>query len=329
MSIIREDFTIDRKKASAIVIAAAVILISAITALSACTGRTPSIDERHAATLHSEGAIGAIEAIEDDAKFEIIAPQAFVYSGETGKIVYLRGSEKIIYPASTTKLLSILCALNILDENELVTPNEDALSLVAEHSSLAFVKPHHTLTVEMLIEGMLLPSGNDAAYALACAAGEKLTDGEMTGKEAVEAFVSEMNRYAEEIGMCGSHFTSPDGFFDEDHYSTVEDMAILSLIASKNEIIMRYAGVREDSVTYASGHTITWHNTNLLLDPESKYYSPCVTGLKTGSLDGNSCMICTFSVGNRNFIAGVFTEPDGDVRFADMKKIVDYYTKMC
>lgn len=326
MSIIREDLNMGRKKATAFVVSAAVIMLSMIIILSSCGKNGINIDGRRTAVLHGDGAIGAIEAIDDEVEFEITAPQAFVYSVDAGKIIYIKGYEKIIYPASTTKLLSIICALNVLGPDELVTPG-DELELVSEHSSIAYVRSHHTLTVEMLIEGMLLPSGNDAAYALAAAAGAKLSNDKSHGKDAVKVFVDEMNRYASEIGMCGSHFTSPDGYFDGNHYSTVEDMALLSSIASKNTIIMRYASLLSDDVTYASGHTITWHNTNLMINPESEYYSPCVTGLKTGTLEGNVCLICTFSAADKDYIAGVFTEPDSETRFGDMKKIVDYYTQ--
>ena len=140
---------------------------------------------------------------------DVKAPQCYVYSVNTGTMLYLKGRGEILYPASTTKLLTIMYALTLLSPDELVTPG-DELSLVGEFSTIAYVRPNHTLTVEMLIEGMLLPSGNDAAYVLAAAAGRKLTDDKtVNGVEAVGFFVEGMNSYAKTLGMTGSHFTSP------------------------------------------------------------------------------------------------------------------------
>lgn len=297
--------------------------------LLSCKSRTASLSGRQSAVLHSDGAIGAmaIENIPDDvSKYpKIAAAQAFVCDADSEKMLFARGAGKVLYPASTTKLLSILCALEILDTDAEVTPG-DELDLVNEHSSLAFVRRNHTLTVEMLIEGMLLPSGNDAAYALAAAAGKELAGEKASAREAVDTFVAYMNDYAERLGMCGSHFTSPDGFYDPDNYSTVEDMALLSLAASKNPIITKYACLESDNVTYASGHTNTWINTNRMLHEDDAYYDPSVTGLKTGTAaEDNTCFICTFTVGEKNYIAGVFSEIDKDIRFEDMKKIVDFY----
>lgn len=316
-----------RKKTLRFAGAAVCMLLCAAAVLCSCGKRRISIDDRRAAVLHADRTLAALSSVEvrgSGDELRIDAPQAFVYNADTEKIIFERGKEKILYPASTTKLLTALCALEVLSPEELITPGNE-LEMVNEHSSIAFIKTHHTLTCEMLIEGMLLPSGNDAAYALAAAAGNRLSECEMSGAEAVSVFVSEMNRYAKEIGMCGSNFTSPDGYFDEEHYSTVEDMAILASSAAENDIIMKYARLASDNVTYASGHTNTWKNTNLLLDPESKYYCPEVTGLKTGSLENNYCMICTFESRGVRYIAGVFTEIDGETRFADMKKIVEYY----
>ncbi|MBQ8005292.1 MAG: D-alanyl-D-alanine carboxypeptidase [Clostridia bacterium] len=294
--------------------------------LSGCSGSgNVDITERRAAALHAEGQAFSISNIETPSHLalELEAAQAFVYDMQNEKYLYLLGADKILYPASTTKLLTALYALEILSPDELVTPG-DELDMKNEQSAIAFIKKHHTLSVEMLIEAMLLPSGGDAAYALAAAGGRRLSEGEISASLAVELFVAGMNEYASVLGLCGSSFTSPDGFYDPENFSTIEDMAILSQAASKNEIIMKYASLPSASVVYASGHTNSWLNTNRMLHKESEYYSPYVTGLKTGTLEGNSCLICTLNIDGKNYIAGVFSVKSENGRYDDMQKIIEF-----
>jgi len=274
------------------------------------------------AELHDKDDLGYIPVSAEVLDVEIGAKQAFVYDCSRGEIVYLKGERQVVYPASTTKLLSILTALEHLSPDEIITPGEE-LSLVGEGSSIAYINENHRLTVEMLIEGMLLPSGNDAAMVLAAAAGNRMSDGEATGKEAVEIFVQGMNDYAKTLGAIDTHFTTPDGLAGDDHYTTLEDMILICRAAANNELIRRYASLAEDRVTYESGHTNTWINTNVMLDPDSDYYHPAVTGLKTGSLDRNYCVISTVEQDGARYIVGIFGAKDKNARFADTITIID------
>lgn len=309
-------------------LAAVLIFAFAISLIGCGESRTVDIKYRRAAVLHSEDKGFAIENIasSNEDNISLCAAQAFLYDADAEKYILKKGAEKILYPASTTKLLTALLALELLPADLLVTPGEELL-LKNEQSAIAFVKENHTLSVEMLVEAMLLPSGGDAAYALAASGGYAIGGENITAREAVSLFIEKMNDYAKEIGMCGSNFTSPDGFFDPQNYSTVEDMTLLALAAMKNEIIMKYASLPSASVTYASGHTNTWRNTNRMLHEEDEYYSPYVTGLKTGTLEGNSCLICSFTINGRDYIAGVFTEKEEDLRYIDMSTIIDFCEK--
>lgn len=278
---------------------------------------------RPAAELHEEGALGYIPCAADLKHFAgVRSPQYFVYSVDSGEFVGIRGQNDRVYPASTTKLLTILYALTLLDPAEEVTPGNE-LTLVGAGSSIAYVKAEHTLTVEMLIEGMLLPSGNDAAYALAAAAGYKLNSDAADGVEAVEVFMQGMNAYAETLGLCGSHFTVPDGLAGDEHYTTLEDMAIVASLATENELIMTYSALAEDDVVYASGHSNHWVNTNLLLDSDSEYYDDRVTGLKTGSIDGSYNLICSAEQDGERYIIGLFGGSEKEERFADARRILN------
>ena len=285
--------------------------------LAACSSK-----ER--AVLHQPGDDGYIPTSAQPLDFDISSGQAFVYDMDSGEYLYLKGESRVVYPASTTKLLTILYALTLLPPDKLVTAG-DEVKMIASGSSIAYIKRGHTLTVEMLIEGILLPSGNDAAYVLAAAGGKILLDDpEAQATAAVNAFVDGMNRYGEEIGLCGSRFLSPDGNTEEAHYSTVEDMTIIARLAAENADIMRYAGLSEDDVIYASGETNHWVNTNLMLDPGSEFYDSAVTGLKTGSLGkGKYSVIVTAELAGKRYLIGVFAAKTRSERFQDARRILE------
>ena len=308
-----------RKAKQICIIGAALLLILALAWL---IYRLVSSPDRPPADLHGKDDPGYIPVSGELLDLDLSARQAFVYDCNRGEIVYLKGEAEVVYPASTTKLLTILCALEVLSPEEIITPGEE-LSLVESGSSLAYIKDNHRLSVQMLVEGMLLPSGNDAAYVLAAAAGNRMSDGEATGKEAVADFMENMNEYAKTLGLKGSHFTVPDGLAGNEHYSTLEDMLLIARAAAQHPLISRYAAMATDHVTYQSGHTNTWVNTNAMLDPDSPYYRPSVTGLKTGSLDRNFCVLVTAEGGGERYIIGIFGARDKNARFADAATAVD------
>ncbi|MGN1347126.1 MAG: D-alanyl-D-alanine carboxypeptidase family protein [Eubacteriales bacterium] len=257
------------------------------------------------------------------------AKQAFVYDFSTDQLV-LYSAEKSdgddrVYPASITKLLTALYALEILPPDTLITPGEEVY-LPPDGSSSAYIRPHHTLTLDMLIEGMMLPSGNDAAYAVAAACGRVLADDEtLTPEEAVTVFTDGMNEYAVTLGCTGTHFTTPDGFAGEEHYSTAADMAKIAEAAAKNDLILTYAGRYTDHVIYASGHVNTWTNTNQFLNPSSPYYDERVIGLKTGSMAGSYSLVTLYDDGERRLLIGVFGCPTENARYRATRSLAEVF----
>ncbi len=243
---------------------------------------------------------------------------AFVHHLDTGETDFFPsdGSERV-YPASITKLLTALCALEILPADTVITPGSEVY-LPGEAASSAFIRPHHTLTLEMLIEGMMIPSGDDAAYAIAAACGRAITgDDALHYVDAVSVFVDYLNKYAADLGCTGSHFTTPDGYADARHYTSLGDLLLIAQKSLENDIIMKYAGLAKDHVVYASGHTNDWVNTNRMLDPGSSYYNPHVKGIKTGSLADNYCLITYYDDGEQRLLIGVFGSETDDGRYRD------------
>ncbi len=281
---------------------------------------------REDAVLHEKESIYAISYSDSLCEIGIKSPQGFVYDVRNNELVFSKGEGKVVYPGSTTKLLTALFALSVLPADTVVTAG-DELDFVKSGSSLAYIQKGHRLTVEMLVQAMLLPSGNDAAYTLSAAVGRALSGNEALGAhDAVAAFIDGVNDYARKIGLCGTNITVPDGYAAKEHFTTTEDMAIVARLASENEVISRYAAMPRAEVVYASGQTNTWVNTNLLLDEGSKYYSAHVTGLKTGSISGEYSLIFTFELEDgREYIAGIFGADAKNTRFTDARAIVEYF----
>ena len=262
-------------------------------------------------------------------KYGVSARQYFVFDCETGDFITINceKSDKV-YPASITKLFTAFVALLYVEPEDIITAG-DELDLIAEDSSLAYVRKGHQLTAEMLVEGMLLPSGNDAAYVLAAGAARKAAnDSTLTAQEAIRYFVNLMNSTANAMGMKYSHFNNPDGYHDEEHYTSLADLTIIARLALGNETIRTYTQTREDNVTYASGQTMSWKNTNQLINSYSEYYIRTAIGLKTGYTDAaGNCLLSAFREENRTVIIGVFGCPNSYARFIDTNTLYNKLIK--
>ena len=229
-----------------------------------------------------------------------------------------------VYPASITKLFTAYVALQFLEPEQLIEAG-DVLDLVGAGSSVAEIEKGNVLSVEMLVEAMLLPSGNDAAYILADAAGKAIKeDDTLSSSAAVAAFLKEMNGQARALGMSGTQFTNPDGYHSPDHYTTFADLATMSKKVLENSTILQYAAVSKAEVTFQSGQIKTWENTNKLVDPTSEYYCPIAVGLKTGQTpSAGSCLLSAFAYEGKEYVIGVFGCPEIEDRFADTLQLLN------
>lgn len=249
---------------------------------------------------------------------ELTAQQAFVYDVQAKKFTFLLGKETDrVYPASITKLFTAYVALQFLTPEQEI-PAGEVLDMVGAGSSVAKIEKGDVLTAEQLVEAMLLPSGNDAAYMLADAAGRAiLEDDTISAPDAVAAFLKEMNGQARAMGLSGTHFTNPDGYHSPNHYTTFADLVKIGEKVISDKTIMKYAVVESETLTLASGEK-QWKNTNQLVNPASEYYCPFATGLKTGQTpSAGSCLLSSFDYEGRQWIIGVFDCPDIPDRFAD------------
>jgi D-alanyl-D-alanine carboxypeptidase (penicillin-binding protein 5/6) len=155
-------------------------------------------------------------------------------------VLYEKDADKKLYPASTTKILTALVALEKLDELGLDLSCEIIVPIEAQgvEGSSVYLKDGERITMEELLYGLMLQSGNDAAVAIASCIGG-------SGLEGMSNFVDMMNAKAAELGCSGSHFVNPHGLFDEDHYVTAKDMAVIAAAAMERENFRRIAGAEE------------------------------------------------------------------------------------
>ena len=249
---------------------------------------------------------------------QLTAQQYFVYDCQTQKFLTASGEmDQTVYPASVTKLFTAYVAMQYLQADEEITAGSE-LDLIVNGSSVAGLEKGDKLTVALLVEGMLLPSGNDAAYVLAAAAGRRISGSYgQDATSAVAAFVERMNEQAQRLGMTGTHFANPDGIHSDNHYTTYADLVVIGTLALKNPYIARYAQVA--SAFIKTLEELTWKNTNALVDPASPYYCPLAVGLKTGQTPyAGSCLLSAFQKEDGTpLLIGVFGCPEEEDRFAD------------
>lgn len=257
---------------------------------------------------------------------ELVSDQILVYDATDDKMLYTQSNEgQKLYPASITKLYSAWVALQYLDSEEVITAG-DELRLVQPGSSVAWIGRGHQLYVRTLVEAMMLPSGNDAAMIVAAAAGRRIAGDETLDPEtAVQTFVAEMNRMAEELGFERSHFANPDGYHVGCHYTCLNDVARMAKLALDNKVIARYIRRAEDDVVFVSGQSIKWKNTNLLLSREEGFYRGDAIGMKTGhTRQAEYCLLSAFRCpGDRIIVVGAFGSDDEYGRLRDILKLIN------
>lgn len=244
----------------------------------------------------------------------LTASHAFIYNLTSDSFLFLKGTmEERIFPASITKLLTAYVALQYLDSQQQIIVGS-AIYTVPPDSSLAFLAVGDVLTVEALIHGMLLPSGGDAARVIAVEAGRIISGkNDISDYDAIAVFMEEVNRQAATLGMTGTHFVTPDGFHDPDHYTTMADLLLLAKLSLEHPLIRKIASTTEYTVIL-SGKTRTWRNTNMLLYKSTQhpeFYRDTAIGLKTGFTGAaGRCLLSAFIVNGEMIISGVFGCPD-------------------
>lgn len=239
------------------------------------------------------------------------AKSAVLIERDTGTILYDKNSDQKLPPASMTKIMTMLLIMEALEKNhikmdEKVRTSEYAASM---GGSQIFLEPGEEMTVEQMLKGIAIGSGNDASVAMA----EKIAG-------SVEAFVEMMNKKVEELGLKNTHFKNPTGLPEADHYSSAQDMALMAKELLKYEEITKYTGKYEDYLREGTDKKFWLVNTNRLV----KFY-PGVDGVKTGfTNEAKYCLTATAKKDNMRVIAVVFGADTPKDRNAQVTKMLDY-----
>lgn len=219
---------------------------------------------------------------------ELSAVSAVLMDAESGRVLFERNAHEERAIASITKLMTALVAVESgHDPAREMTIRPEWTGI--EGSSI-YLRAGETVTLETLLYGLLLNSGNDAAVAVAahCAG-------------SVEAFVEQMNQWAQKLGMEHTHFTNPNGLSEEGHYSTAYDMALLAAACCENEVVASIVATK--SITFGT-RTFTNHNKLLWR------YEGC-TGMKTGFTEAaGRTLVSSAQRNGQTLIAVTLNAPD-------------------
>lgn len=254
----------------------------------------------------------------NDLSSEFIA----LYDTEKDEITYTKNADKKCYPASTTKLLTAIVASRIMDEDDVITVG-DELDLVDPESSVANLIKGEKLTFKQLMLALLLPSGNDAAYTMAVSSARKYTGNDnLPVDEAVKVFTDLMNTAAEELGATNSHFVNPDGWHNDNHYTTAKDLIKIANFARSIDIIKTTMSTYDTLETLVSGEEHYWANSNKLINEGEPCYSPYADGMKTGFTDeAGTSIVASFTKDNVTQIAVVMNGSDVYSKYDDALKL--------
>ena len=233
---------------------------------------------------------------------QIGAASALLLEATTGTVLYAKNEHVRRPPASTTKILTALMALEDGNLRDIVSISQRASSV---RGSSAHISSKQRIPLGELLYGLLLPSGNDAAVAIA---------EHLAGTEA--AFMGKMNTRARELGALNTHFTNPHGLDSPDHYSTAFDLAMITRVALLYPKFAEAVGQTQHNADY-DGSRWSWYNTNRLL-----FSFEGAEGVKTGTTSGaGHCLVAAASRDGRQLISVVLASPS---RWHESANLLEY-----
>lgn len=241
-----------------------------------------------------------------------------VMDADTGRILLSKNADERRYPASTTKIMTCIIALENGPMGELVTIPGGVEP--ASGSSKLGITPGEVMPFEDLVYGMMIASGNDASLAIAI-----LTSG------TENAFVQLMNQKVRDLGLTGTHFVNSHGLHTVNHYTTAHDLAIITRYAMANEtfrdIVSTVTYDMQPTNIHPNGRTITT-KYDLLIEDKALYYEPCI-GVKTGYTNAaGRCFVGAGEMGGHTLISVTLgTDPEDDLyiqAFTDTIRLLKY-----
>ena len=264
----------------------------------------------------------------------------YLVDEKTGTVLVDQNGEEKFYPASTTKMLTTLVALDyVADKMDTKVTVGDEVNMVSTDSSLAEIKQGESLTWKELFYGMLLPSGNDAAITISVNVARMATgNNNLSNEEAVKRFVEMMNEKADEMGCETYNFVNPHGLHDDNHYMTAKDMYIISHEVLKNSDIAQIVKSPTYSHQTTTPNARPWRNTNFLVvdngsaalypdvyeNGQNPLYNKEATGVKTGFTDqAGRCLVFSANTDGKNLLGIIYKAADNDVLYGQANEVIE------
>lgn len=245
----------------------------------------------------------------DTEEIDITSRIALIYDRASGKILYEKNGNKQTPMASTTKIMTAIVVLENANLKDTVIIDSKSTGIGGSRLGL---KKNDKITVNDLLYGLMLRSGNDAAIALATYVGGS-----------VERFAEMMNKKAQEMGLTNSHFVVPHGLDNDGHYTTAFELAKMADYALKIDKFKEIVGCKTATI-YINGYAKTINNTNQLLGSVYGVY-----GVKTGFTNGaGRCLVTACKRNDLDIITVVIGADTNEIRSKDTIKLIQYaYTK--
>ena len=248
------------------------------------------------------------------------APVALLMDANTGKILYEKNAYEKMYPASTTKIMTAILALENRDLSHVAKVSYNAIFTVPVGYANANLQLDEELSIEQLLNVLLIPSANDAANVIAEDIGGS-----------VESFSSMMNTKANEIGCTNTHFVNPNGVHNEEHYSCAYDLALMGRYAMKNETFRSIVSTTRYTLPVTNKYDKAdriFVTTNKLINEKNSQYYKYTTGIKTGYTDAaKNCIVAGAKKDDMELIAvimGASNDNNSSNKFTDCISLFNY-----
>lgn len=243
---------------------------------------------------------------------------AIVMDMNSGAVLYGKKVDDRHYPASITKILTALVALENSKLDDEVYFSEDSVSFLEYGDASIGMTPGEILSMNDALYGMLLASANEVSYAIAESVG-KLMGGDYN------TFIQEMNDRAAQLGCTGSHWTNANGLHNEQHYTTAHDMALIASAVYQFEEFRTVMQALNYTIgpTNLVGESRTFQQNHKMLWEGGYYYYEYCTGGKTGYTDQSRTTLVTMADNGNMQLVAVLLQDDGDV-YVDTRAMFDY-----
>lgn len=234
---------------------------------------------------------------------------AYLIDVLSGQTLFMKNPDELLAPASTTKIMTGLLAIERGNLQDIVTASSTMLNNKLVYGTMIYLEPGEKMPLQDLLYGTLLNSANDAAVAIA----------EYIGGD-IPHFVEMMNQRAREIGANQTHFSNPSGLTEKEHVTTAHDLALIARVAYQNPVFAQY--VRTKSTTISRSK----ENVPKLLVNENKllWRDSSIDGIKTGyTAAAQNCLVASVTKDGRQLIGVILKSPGREI-YNDMENLLDY-----